>query len=178
MRPRPGGLNWGMEIFLLRHGLAVERGTPGFEDDAARPLTHKGRKQLKRVGLAMAKLDLEFELILTSPFVRARETAELVAAALKARKRLKICDALAADREPVALLRSLQRLKPAPKSLLLVGHEPFLSGVVSLLTTGGPDLVLDFPKAGLCKLELDKLRAGKCGRLAWLLTPLQMKRMA
>ena len=167
-----------MELYLLRHGLAVERGTPGFKDDATRPLTPKGKKQLKRVGRTMVKLDLDFQLILTSPLLRARETAELVAVSLKAAKRLKLCDALAADREPLALMRSLQRLKPVPQKVLLVGHEPFLSQLISLLTTGGADLAVELPKAGLCKLDLDKLRVGKCARLVWLLTPPQMKRMA
>jgi phosphohistidine phosphatase len=166
-----------MEIFLLRHGQAVQRGTPGFEDDAARPLTPKGRKQLKRVTRAMVAMGLEFDLLLTSPLLRARETAEVVATVLKVGKRLQTCEALSADREPAALIRALQRLKPVPESLLLVGHEPFLSRLISQLVTGGPDLEMDFPKAGLCKLKLEKWHAGKCARLAWLLTPQQMKRM-
>jgi phosphohistidine phosphatase len=166
-----------MEIYLLRHGLAVERGTPGFASDAQRPLTAKGEKQLKRVGQAMAVLKLDFDVILTSPFLRARETAEIVATALKARKRLKSCVALAADRKPAGLIRSLQGMKPMPKSVLLVGHEPFLSELISRLLTGGPGLAVDFPKAGLCKLNLEKWRATPCARLAWLLTPQQMRKM-
>jgi phosphohistidine phosphatase len=166
-----------MEIYLLRHGLAVERGTPGFEDDAQRPLTPKGKKQLRRAGQAMAELELDFEVILTSPFRRARETAEIVARALKAGKRLKLCAALAADRKPAALIRFLEKLKPAPDRILLVGHEPFLSELMSRLLTGGPGLAVDFPKAGLCKLNLKRWGAGPCARLAWLLTPQQMKKM-
>lgn len=166
-----------MEIFLLRHGLAVERGTPGFEDDVTRPLTPKGKKQLKKVCRAMADMELKFDLLLTSPMLRARETAEIVAAGLEAEERLKLCDALAADQEPVALIRALPRLKPMPESILLVGHEPFLSRLISLLLTDGPDLEMDLAKAGLCKLNVEKLRAAKCARLEWLLTPQQMKRM-
>jgi phosphohistidine phosphatase SixA len=60
----------------------------------------------------------------------------------------------------------------------LVGHEPFLSRLISLLATGGPDLQMDFAKGGLAKLEVDILRTGKCAVLAWLLTPRQMKLMA
>jgi phosphohistidine phosphatase len=170
-----------MEIYLLRHGLAVARGTPGFKNDAQRPLTAKGKKQLQRVGRAMAALNLDFDVILTSPFRRARETAEIVATALKARKkaqnRLKVCASLAADRKPTGLIRSLPEMNPPPQSVLLVGHEPFLSELISRLTTGGPDLAVDFPKAGLCKLNLDKWRARPCARLAWLLTPQQMKKI-
>ena len=166
-----------MEIYLLRHGLAVERGTPGFENDVQRPLTPKGEKQLRRVGQAMVVLKLDFDVILTSPFRRARETAEMVASALKARKRLKLCAALAADRKPAGLIRILGGMKPMPERILLVGHEPFLSELISRLLTGGPGLAVDFPKAGLCKLNLKKWGAGPCASLGWLRTPQQMKKM-
>jgi phosphohistidine phosphatase len=61
--------------------------------------------------------------------------------------------------------------------LLLVGHEPDLSRLVSLLVTGNLQLQMDFRKGGLCKLDVEKLKAGKCATLAWLLTPGQMKMM-
>jgi phosphohistidine phosphatase len=167
-----------MEIFLLRHGLAVERGTPGFKDDSARPLLPKGKKQLKKTARAMREMDLAFDLILSSPYLRAKETAEIVVAGLKGRQRLKFSSALAAEKEPLRLIGELQKIKPAPKTILLVGHEPFLSRLISLLVTGGPDLQMDFAKGGLAKLEVDTLQAGKCAVLAWLLTPRQMKLMA
>jgi phosphohistidine phosphatase len=177
LRIRPEQISCFMDLFLLRHGQAVERGTHGYEDDATRPLTSKGRRQLRRVARAMAAMNLQFDMLLTSPLLRARETAEIVATSLKAGKKLKLMDSLAADREPTELTRSLQKLKPAPESILLVGHEPFLSQLVSIWVTGGSNLAMDFPKAGLCKLELEKLQPGKCARLAWLVTPQQMKRM-
>ncbi len=166
-----------MEIYLLRHGLAIEHGTPGFENDSARPLTTKGINQLKKVSAAMAAIDLEFDLILSSPLLRAKETAEIVAKKLKLKKRLKFSDTLAPGKEVKFLIAHLQKIKPAPKKILLVGHEPFLSELVSLLVTGSLQLQMDFKKAGLCKLETEKLSAGKCAALAWLLTPKQMKLM-
>lgn len=167
-----------MQLFLLRHGPAVERDTRGFKDDAARPLTPKGRRQLRKTAAAMKKLERDFDLILSSPFLRAKQTAEIVAAALKLKKRLKFSNALAPGGAAAILLRQLARLKPAPGKILLVGHEPDLSRLVSLLVTGNLRLQLDFKKGGLCKLEVEKLRAGKCATLAWLLTPKQMKAMA
>jgi phosphohistidine phosphatase len=166
-----------MEIFLLRHGLAVERGTPGFKDDSLRPLVPKGKKQLKKVSRAMAEMDLEFDLILASPFLRAKETAIIVAAGLKCLKRMKLSNTLEPEKDPQLVVRELQKLKSAPEKVLLVGHEPYLSRLVSLLTTGGPALQLNFAKAGLCKLEVENLQPGKCAVLAWLLTPRQMKLM-
>jgi len=166
-----------MELYLMRHGLAVERGTRGFEDDAARPLTPKGRRQLRKIAGAIKKLERDFDLILASPFLRAKQTAEIVATELKLKKCLKLTNALAPGGLVAILLRQLKRYKPAPKKVLLVGHEPDLSRLVSLLATGGLQLQLDFKKAGLCKLEAEKLSAGQCAALAWLLTPKQMKMM-
>jgi phosphohistidine phosphatase len=145
--------------------------------NAARPLTPKGRRQLRKIGAAIKKLEPDFDLILSSPFMRARQTAEIVAASLKLKKCLKFSNALASGGAPSILIRQLEREKPAPEKILLVGHEPDLSQLVSLLTTGGPHLELDFKKAGLCKVEAGKLRPGKCATLAWLLTPKQMRQM-
>ena len=164
-----------MEIYLLRHGLAIERELPGFQNDSARPLTTKGINQLKKISTAMEKMDLGFDLILSSPFLRAKETAEIVAKKLKLKKSLKFSNALTPDQDVKFLIPQLQKLKPAPKRILLVGHEPFLSELVSLLVTGSAQLQMDFKKGGLCKLEAEKLSAGKCASLTWLLTPKQMR---
>jgi len=166
-----------MELFLLRHGIAVERGTPGFKDDFTRPLTPKGRRQLRKIATAMKKMDLDFDLILSSPFLRAKQTAEIIAAGLKLKKHLKFSNALAVGGDPAVLFRQLERLKPSPEKLLLVGHEPYLSQLISLLTTGGLQLHLVLKKGGLCKLDVDKLHAGKCASLEWLLAPGQIKLM-
>ena len=94
---------------------------------------------------------------------------------LKLKKRLKFSNALAPGGAARLLLRQLGREKPAPDKVLLVGHEPDLSLLVSLLTCGRQELQLDLKKGGLCKLEAGALRAGKCAKLAWLLTPKQLK---
>jgi phosphohistidine phosphatase len=164
-----------MELYLLRHGMAVERGGRGFEDDAARPLTAKGRRQVRKSAGAIAKLAGPFDLILSSPLLRAKQTAEIVARKWGLKKRLKFSNALAPGGAARHLVRLLGREKPAPKTVLLVGHEPDLSLLVSLLTCGRQELQLDFKKGGLCKLEAGVLRAGKCAQLAWLLTPKQLR---
>jgi phosphohistidine phosphatase len=167
-----------MELFLMRHGLAVERGTRGFEDDAARPLTSKGRRQVRKVAAAIKELERDFDLVLSSPFLRAKQTAEIVAGKLKLKKRLKFSNALAPGGMATVLLRQLGREKPAPQKVLLVGHEPDLSRLTSLLVAGNVQLELDLKKGGLCKLEAGKLAAGKCATLAWLLTPKQLTQLA
>ena len=167
-----------MQLYLLRHGIAVEPGTSGIESDADRPLTSKGRRQLRKAAVVLADMDLGLDLILSSPFVRARQTAEIVAGVLGMKKRLTLTNALAVGGDPVILVKQMSRLKPMPEGVLLVGHEPGMSRLISLLLTGDSRLVeTDFKKAGLCKLEVNQLKAGRCAKLVWLLTPKQMKAM-
>ena len=168
-----------MNIFILRHGIAVEPSTPGFENDADRPLIPKGERRLRSAAAAMKKLELSFDLILSSPFVRARQTAEIVAGELKLKKRFEFFDGLVPGGNPRALIHALNELKPEPENVLLVGHEPYLSRLISLLVSGSADAAaIEMKKGGLCKLEVGELRHGQCARLAWLLTPSQMELMA
>lgn len=166
-----------MNIFMLRHGIAVERGTPGFDKDSERPLTGKGKRQLRKSAAGMKKMKLRFDLILSSPYERARRTAEIVAEELKLKGRLKFTDALRYEEDPEKLVGEMARLKPMPRNVLLVGHEPYLSRLASLLISGNGDLAMELKKGGLVKLEAERLHAGKCAQLAWLLTPKQMKEM-
>jgi phosphohistidine phosphatase len=163
-----------MELYILRHAIAVERGTPGYENDFERPLTAEGEEKLRRIARAMCALDLSFDLILSSPFVRARQTAERVAAVLKHRKGLELRDSLGADSDPRAFVAELKASGSTLERLLLVGHEPFLSSLVALLTTGTLKSCVVLKKAGLCKLTVTSLRVGRCATLEWLLTPRHM----
>jgi phosphohistidine phosphatase len=163
-----------MELYFLRHGIAVERGTPGYKDDSARPLTPKGRKQLKKIAAAMRRLELDFDVILSSPHLRAKETAEIVAGR-KRKELLAFCEALKPGGSVKNLVYQLGRM--SHEKILLVGHEPDLSRLISLLIAGEEGITIDFKKAGLCKLEIVKIRHGRCATLAWLLTPGQMKCM-
>ena len=167
-----------MNLFLLRHGIAVEHGTAGYERDADRPLTPKGESRVGRIADAMEAMGLTFDLILSSPYVRARQTAEIVAEVLGLKKKLEFSESLTPDGDDQALVALLNKIAPQPKSVLLVSHEPFLSGLVSKLTTGDGRIAIDFKKGGLCKLEVEVLRPGRCATLAWLLTPRQMGLMA
>ena len=166
-----------MNLFCLRHGLAVERDEFDFARDDARPLTAKGEKQLREVTAALRALELRFDLIWSSPLVRARQTAEIVAADLKLKPRLALADELKPGSETKKLIQKLVRLKPGAENMLLVGHEPDFSEFISLLVTGQTGAGFALKKGGLAKLEIEKLRFGKCATLRWLLTPAQMKLM-
>ena len=167
-----------MNLYLLRHGIAVEPGSSGYAKDADRPLTPEGERKLQHISEAMEALDLSFDLILSSPFLRARQTAEIVAEALKARKRLDYSDSLMPGGSTQKLVEYFDRLQPSPDSVLLVGHEPYLSGLVSLLATGHEGFCVVLKKGGLCKLATESLKHGRCAALEWLLTPKQMALMA
>ena len=163
-----------MNLFLLRHGIAAKRGTPGYERDADRPLTPKGARRLERIAEAMDAMGLTYDLILSSPYVRARQTAEILTSKLGLKEKLEFAKALTPDGDAKALIAALKKLEPQPEGVLLVGHEPFLSELISLLTSGDSHVGMDFKKGGLCKLEVEMLRHGRCATLAWLLTPWQM----
>ena len=167
-----------MNLYILRHGIAVEPGTPGIENDSERPLIPKGERRLRKAAAAMQKMELSFDLIFSSPFVRARQTAEIIAAELKLKKHLQFSSALACGGSAKILIRQLSELKPAPENILLVGHEPDLSRLVALLVSGNENAAIEMKKGGLCKLEAAELRHGQCAKLSWLLTPAQMELMA
>ncbi len=167
-----------MNLYILRHGLAVEPGAPGYAKDADRPLTPKGERKMWQIAEAMEALDLSFDLMLSSPYLRARQTADIIAEAFNARKKLEFSETLTPAGSPKRLIEFLLGLKPLPENVLLVGHEPYLSGLISLLVAGDERLCVTLKKGGLCKLNAESLTPGRCAALEWLLTPGQMKLMA
>jgi phosphohistidine phosphatase len=163
-----------MNLYLLRHGLAVEPGTPGYARDADRPLTPEGKQKLQKIARAMKTLELEFDRIVSSPYLRARQTAEIIAERLKPCQKLELSGTLAPDGSSRKLIELLNGLEPPPKSVLLVGHEPYLSGLIALLISGHQGASIVMKKAGLASLRLASLHHGRCAELEWLLTPKQM----
>jgi phosphohistidine phosphatase len=163
-------------LYILRHGIAVERGAPGFrgEKDADRPLTPEGAKKVRRIAKALRQLDVQFDLLLTSPFARALRTAEIVAQMFRAKKKLEVCADLAVGGDPAAVVGRLRRLGRGgnpPGEIMLVGHEPYLSELISVLLAGRTGLPLTLKKGGLCKLSITEPRYGLCATLEWLVAP-------
>lgn len=167
-----------MELYLLRHGAAVERGTKGYEADADRPLAAKGRKQIRYAVAALKNMGISFDLILTSPFVRARETATLLAQSLKLSRCLELADELKPETPPEKVIHRLAGLKSVSKQVLLVGHEPGLGELASWLLTGTVSERFPLKKGGMMRLDTPKLKAGQCAVLTWCLTPQQIKMLA
>ena len=165
-----------MNLFLLRHGLAAEADAAGHGKDADRPLTPKGERKLRQAAQAIKALGLSFDLILSSPCLRARQTATLVAKALDAKERLELSNSLAPGNPARKVVESLPR-RPMPANVLLVGHEPGLSQLISLLVAGEAGVSILLKKGSLCKLSVESLKPGRCATLEWLLTPKQMALM-
>jgi len=161
-----------MNLYILRHAKAGER-SARFPDDSKRPLTPDGEKEMFRVAKGMHKMELSFGLILSSPFERAKRTAEIVAEVFKSNK-LRFSKTLTSGADTRDLIRELDDDYPSLKNVLLVGHEPYLSKLISRLSAGDDKLSLHFKKAGLCKLTVGEIRFGRCATLDWLLTPKQL----
>jgi len=165
-------------LFILRHGLAVTRGDASYPLDSDRPLTPKGVKRMRRIAKGMRHMKVEFDLLLTSPYRRALETAFIVGREYGAGHVIQTSQALRAEVLPEEVIRSLQEKYSPCRRLLLVGHEPQLSALISTLTSGGASARPLLKKGGLCKIEVEKLQMGKCATLVWLLMPRQMINIA
>jgi phosphohistidine phosphatase len=163
-----------MELCILRHGVAAERGSSEYPSDSQRPLTPDGIKKLRRIVRAMQSLELSFDLILTSPYVRARQTAEIVAEGLGLQRALELSPLLEPGGDLETLIADLASRKRSVERILVVGHEPMLSSLISLLVSGEDDLEITLKKGGLCKLAIRAISPGRCAVLEWLLTPRQL----
>ena len=167
-----------MNLYILRHGLAAQRSASHLQTDRRRPLTDEGEKKIRKIVRAMKAMELSFDLILTSPFLRAQQTAAIVADVMKARKRLEPADELAVGASPKDLLARLDTRQPHPENVLLVGHEPYLSSLMSVLLAGTPAIKMELKKGGMAKLAVTSLKPGRHATLEWFLTPKQMTLMA
>ncbi len=153
-----------MKIYFVRHGLAGHS-SQWKGDDAKRPLTKKGQKRMEEEAVTLDKLGLKPDLILTSPYLRACQTAEIVASQLKKAKLVE--DRRLAPGFNIDKLAEILREHPQAKSLMLVGHEPDFGETISRLIGGGDIL----PKKGsLTRVDLPDPATLK-GELIWLIPP-------
>lgn len=159
-----------MKLYILRHGDAAEHGDPRYKENE-RPLTPKGIQRTKQLAHVLREMEITFDSVLTSPLTRARETAEILARGMKLQDNMRFSEHLAPSGSMEELVHQINTIRPAPKNVILVGHEPYLSGFVSLLCTGAPGLPMVFKKGALCRLQIEVLSVGKCAMLDWLLQP-------
>jgi phosphohistidine phosphatase len=168
-----------MNVYLMRHGIALAQDDPSISHDGERPLTGKGVKRTRQAAKGIRRLKIPFDAILTSPLVRARQTAEIVAAALGIETRLEEISGLAPESTVEHLMFGLSRYHDR-EHLLLVGHEPLLSSVATALLGGRQPakVIIVFKKGSLCNIEIDALPATTPGKLHWMLTPKQLRSLS
>ena len=164
-----------MNLYILRHGIAADRSSK-YPDDNLRPLTRKGIDRMRREAKGMSAIGIAPDLIISSTLVRAVQTAEIVQQGLSApsaydyhararslrRTRLRSCEELAASHATTS-------------SVMVVGHEPHLSSLVSYILTGEVSWLISLKKGALCSIDLSP--SGR-GQLLWALAPRQLRALA
>jgi phosphohistidine phosphatase len=164
-----------MELYLVRHAIAEDSSSTG--RDADRALTREGAAKMRRIAQGLRALEVQLDLILTSPYVRATETADVLAAALGDVER-RLLPELAAAGDIGALLAGLRPYREVA-ALALVGHQPDLGQLASQIMAGSPDVCpLPLKKGGVACFEIPSPRGNLRGELAWFLTPKQLRALS
>ena len=159
-----------MEIYLLRHAIAAERGSGRWKSDSERPLTEEGIEKMKEAARGLAAAGIAFDRIFSSPYVRARETALIVARTQRGGIEVEELDELASGLDPADLFRVLARSSLGER-VLLVGHEPDFGLLAARLLALPAARALPFRKGGIARIDVDGMPPKSPGTLIWMLTP-------
>lgn len=160
-----------MRTFLLRHAIAAPHDADRYPDDAQRPLTPHGRERMERAARGLKALEGRLDLILTSPLVRALETARILSRAFRPNVDIKVLRPLSPGGGAGGVIAGLSAL-PANTTVVLVGHEPDLSRLAGAFVLEHRDaLRAEFKKGGVCRIDFDGVPRLGDGRLVYLLPP-------
>ena len=161
------------ELYLVRHAIAAERGDE-WPDDSKRPLTERGISRFKEGVKGLLVLDVAVDEIFTSPLLRARQTAELLASGLETKPTVKVLEALAPGHTPGVVMAQLAKAAKR-RRMALVGHEPDLGELAAHLL--GAQRALPIKKGGVCRIDVEGLAAKRAGSLIWFVTPRVLRRL-
>ena len=161
------------ELYLVRHAIAAERGSE-WPDDTKRPLTERGISRFKEAVKGLRHLDVSVDEIFTSPLVRARQTAELLAAGLDGKPPVKVLEALAPGHSFTSLMSQLAKVAKR-RRVALVGHEPDLGELAAHLIGAGRALA--FKKGGVCRIDIGSLASKRAGSLIWFFPPTVLRQV-
>jgi phosphohistidine phosphatase len=163
-----------MILYLVRHGIAVDRTDPKAPPEAERPLTAKGVQKTRSAALGLKALGAKPDLLITSPFVRAAQTAEIAAEALGyPPDKIRVSDTLKPSMDPAEIVKEIERLKA--REVMCFGHAPHVDALISLLS-GARATFSELKKSGAACFEHEAAH-GKW-RLLWLLTPKILRKLA
>jgi phosphohistidine phosphatase len=158
-----------MQLYIVRHGIAIDREDPKCPSEAERYLTEEGIEKTKQVAKGIAALKLHADLMVSSPYARAMQTAAIFASALEyPKQKIRRSDSLLPGAEPGAFLRELAREKNV-SSVFCFGHAPHVDGLLAA-AVGAPQHITSMKKAGIAFVELKRLSPPN-GQLVWLVTP-------
>jgi phosphohistidine phosphatase len=164
-----------MNLYLIRHAIAVSPDAPGCEADSQRPLTDEGSAKMIKIAHGLKALDIHFDLILASPYLRALDTARILLKVLKMEKeQLITSENLVPMGFPVQIIGEINEKYLQFGNLAMVGHEPNLSALISLLVAGDAALSINLKKGGICHLRTENLLHERCATLEWLMMPKQL----
>ena len=159
-----------MNLYIVRHGSAAPHGSPGVPDEE-RPLTEEGIQKMKQIAQGLRALEMIPDVILSSPLVRARQTAEILLRAFEAdEKKLRLIQALAPSGSRPQLHQEIHAYRKL-QSVMLVGHQPSLGEIAGEIAWGSADHCLELKKGGVCALAIEELLPTPRGTLFCLLTP-------
>jgi phosphohistidine phosphatase len=161
-----------MNLYILRHGIAEDHGTPGVKE-TERALTPKGKKKIRKAARGLQKLDVVINMIFTSPLKRAVQTAGIVADVFELDEDIVETEFLLPNTPFDHLLKFLQSYGNV-ENIMLVGHEPHLGEFISTLVWGTPEGQIDFKKGAVCKLRLVAIKPGARAVLEWIMTADQL----
>ena len=162
------------ELYLVRHAVAAERGDE-WPDDTKRPLTANGVSRFRDVVDGLAWFGVGVDEIFTSPLVRARQTADILASRLPDRPPVKIVAELAPGHEAGQVIAELAK-RAKRRRVAIVGHEPELGELAAALV--GAPRALPFRKGGVCRIDVDGLGSSRAGTLIWFLPPKILRKAA
>lgn len=165
-----------MDVFVLRHGEAGNRASVAARD-SRRPLTQSGKEEIEEIAESLHdRLRIKIDKIATSPLARALQTAEIIDEVYRGPSRLETWEELRPEGSRPELERRLSRLNP-DASIMLVGHEPYLSTLLGEIISGGNHANIALKKGGLARIRITSFSPKATGELRWLLTPKQLKKL-
>lgn len=165
-----------MDLYVVRHGIAIDREDPKCPPDPERYLTEEGIEKTKRVAAAVAAFREGPDALLSSPYVRATQTAEIFAAALDyPKQKIQRTDLLLPGAEPTVFFRELAKNKHT-STLFIFGHGPQLDEIIAT-AVGSRHRITSLKKAGVALIELKRV-SPPSGQLLWLAPPKLLRRTA
>jgi phosphohistidine phosphatase len=157
-----------MDVYILRHGIAEDNASSGKDSDRA--LTEEGRSKLRQVLKLLAGAQVRVDTIVSSPYLRARQTAEIAKEVLGYEKELAFSDALVPEGDPQDVWHEIRTVYKSSESILLASHQPLVGRCTGYLL-GVPELAVDFKKGAVVRIDFEQFSVKPRGMLRWMVVP-------